>query len=79
MALLPSTITGEMIAAADAAGASEVRVRLSYLLAHMEPGVQPRSALEPGQVTAYLRCSPPPCMPLRISADADLAADWEVV
>lgn len=79
MALLPTSITSDMLTALDAAGASEVRVRLSYLLAQMEPGVQPRSALEPGQVTAYLRCDPPPCVRLVIAADGDLSSDWEVV
>ena len=76
--ILPDQVYAAMLAAADAAGASAVRVRTSYARANLVAGTLPLRVIRPGASPALLRCDPPPCVRLMVVADEDLAADWEV-
>ncbi len=79
MAFLPTDIRSSMLAAADAAGASVIAARMTYVRSVMTSERIPVKAIRPGVEPAYLRCNPSPCVVLRIVADHELAADWEVV
>lgn len=78
MRILPEAAYAAMIAAAEAAGATRVRARTSYIRANLVAGTLPPRSIRPGTVPAYLRCSPSPCIRLEVVADAELEADWEI-
>jgi hypothetical protein len=75
--LADPTLYPTLLAAADAAGATSVRARVSWLRANLGTQAPPAISIQPGCRVALLRCNPPPCVELWAVADADLASDWE--
>lgn len=76
--ILPAADYTAMLAAADAAGTSQVRARVSWLRAHRTAEAPPETSIRPGVFLARLRCDPPPCVELWAVADDAIATDWEV-
>lgn len=78
MILSPETYAA-MLAEADAAGATMIHARASWIIANKTSVSPPATAVTPGYRIALLRCSPPPCVELWAVADGDISSDWEVV
>jgi hypothetical protein len=76
--ILPADDYAAMLTAADAAGSTRVRARVSWLIANRSADAPPATSIRPGTFLARLRCSPPPCVELWAASDADLSSDWEV-
>lgn len=74
--ILPRETYREMLAAADAAGLTRIRCRISwYKRTATEIGL--RGLIRPNTKVAQWRCKVGPCVELWVVADADAAADWE--
>lgn len=75
--ILPDSIYDAMLSAADAAGATEVRARATFVRENLTDGTLPVRSIRPGTYPATLRCDPPPCVRLAIVADSAISSDWE--
>lgn len=68
-----------MLTAADAASASVIHARVSWLRSQLGESAPPAISVRAGCRVAYLRCTPAPCIELWAVADDSIASDWVVV
>ena len=76
--ILTGSLYDDLLTAADAAGATRVNARASWVRQNLVADTLRADSIRPPCKVAKLRCNPPPCVELWAVLDDALSADWEV-